>query len=78
MPVDKCEGCEALGKLNKYNTLNLKLKDVGIIENKAGELYVVKQENNIAIKLKDAVEWFWETYENESPDDEFEEGEQEF
>lgn len=75
MPVDKCDGCEALEKSNKYDALNLKLKGVGIIENKAGELYLVKQERNIAIKLKDAVEWFWETYQNESPDDEFEEEE---
>ena len=79
MPVNKCDGCEALDKSNKYDSLHEKLGDIGLIENKAGELYLVSKEKNIAIKAKDAVEWFWETYENESDDDDLlEEEGQEF
>jgi hypothetical protein len=63
MPVNKCDDCKFIEDSKKLEKIQ-KMHDILCIkESKVDkEFYLLHKDREIAIKLSDAVDWFWEEF----------------
>jgi len=73
MPVNKCDDCKFIKDSEKLKLIKKMHDELGIRESKKDkEFYLLHKEREVAIKLEDAIDWFWEEF-----DDSFDELEDE-
>jgi len=73
MPVNKCDDCKFIKDSEKLKLIKKMHNELGIRESKKdNEFYLLHKEREVAIKLEDAIDWFWEEF-----DDSFDELEDE-